>query len=77
MRARIGVVWPWYELFKDNTAEPMSVVNAYIMPILEAALEKHKKEKEAGVASAPDTIGEDDTLLDHLVKFTNGMFLYL
>lgn len=73
-RVRVGWVWPWYELFKDKTTAPMRVVDAYLNPILEGALEKAKKEKEAGIASdiKAGEVGEDDTLLDHLVRLTTG-----
>ncbi|KAI0693151.1 cytochrome P450 [Cytidiella melzeri] len=70
-RSRIGPIWPWYELFKDKTAEPMRVVNAYLMPILESALERHKAAKKAGTGGVAGEILDDDTLLDHLVKYTD------
>jgi hypothetical protein len=60
-------------MFGDKTAEPMRVVNAYIMPILKAALEKHQNEKEAGFSDTSRQIGEDDTLLDHLVRYIKGV----
>lgn len=73
-RVRVGNIWPWYELFNDKTVEPMRVVDAYLVPILERALEKARKEKEVGLAgdSKLGEVDEDDTLLDHLVRFTQG-----
>ena len=52
----------------------MKIVDAYLNPILESAVEKVKKEKEAGIASDTKAgeVGEDDTLLDHLVRLTTG-----
>lgn len=48
----------------------MKIVDAYLNPILEEALRKNKDspadEKEK------DDIGEDDTLLDHLIRRTSG-----
>jgi hypothetical protein len=29
-RARLGAIWPMFEIFQDKTAEPMKVVNAYL-----------------------------------------------
>ncbi|KZP21731.1 cytochrome P450 [Athelia psychrophila] len=67
-RARIGWIWPLFEIFKDNTAKPMKVVNEFLDPILKEAVDKQKtlpigfEDKEA--------VGEAETLLDHLVKLT-------
>ena len=77
LRVRTGWIWPWLELFKDRTIAPMRVVDAYLVPILEGALKKAKEEKEAGLASEikAGEVGEDDTLLDHLVRLTHGTVL--
>lgn len=52
----------------------MRIVDAYLNPILERALAKAKEEKEAGNDSEikAGDVGEDDTLLDHLVRLTTG-----
>ena len=52
----------------------MRVVDAYLNPILDRALEKAKKEQEAGLVSETKAgdVKEDDTLLDHLVRLTTG-----
>ncbi|THG93090.1 hypothetical protein EW026_g8044 [Hermanssonia centrifuga] len=41
-RAISGWVWPWFELFGSSTAPAMRVVDAFLDPILEDALEKVK-----------------------------------
>lgn len=78
-RERVGYpVWPLLELFGDKTKAPMDIVNAYIDPIIAEALEK--KRNSALVAEkiekveGSDEIGEDETLLDHLVRDTDGIF---
>ncbi|TFK37275.1 cytochrome P450 monooxygenase pc-3 [Crucibulum laeve] len=69
-RERRGWVWPLGEIFKDATTEPMKVVNSYIDPIIRDAIQKkqHSPPKEKSVESE---IGEDETLLDHLIEITS------
>ncbi|KAF8153753.1 cytochrome P450 monooxygenase pc-1 [Crassisporium funariophilum] len=68
VRERYGWIWPLVEIFKDQTYEPMKVVNSYVEPIVKDALEKHrrspKKEKNAEVA-------DGESLLDLLVGVTS------
>ncbi|PPR04351.1 hypothetical protein CVT24_013203 [Panaeolus cyanescens] len=68
IRERMGWAWPLAEIWKDKSAEPMKVVNAYIEPIVQAALAKRRsmspEEKEK------TEVSDDDTLLDHLVRMT-------
>lgn len=75
-RTRIGPIWPFYELLKDKSAEPMRVVDEYLVPILETAVEKHKEAKKAGLEQRPEEISDNETLLDHLVKYTDGTFVF-
>lgn len=68
-------IWPWFELFGSKTKGPMRIVDAFLDPILKAAVEKARVEGTLGTATTQDNkeeIGEDDTLLDHLVKYTDG-----
>ncbi|PSR74974.1 hypothetical protein PHLCEN_2v9388 [Hermanssonia centrifuga] len=71
-RARVGWIWPWSELFHDKTELPMRVVDAYLDPILKAALKKAEDEKESGRVNEEvrDDLEENETLLDHLVRYT-------
>ncbi len=76
VRLRLGDTWPMWELFTDKTKDGMEIVDAFLQPILQQALAKKRENK--GIASvAPgalkDEIAEDETLLDHLVKLTDGM----
>ena len=74
-RIRMGWLWPWFELFGSRTKAPMAVVDAFLDPILRAAVERAGRAKREGGGKAPEAkeeIEEDETLLDHLVKYTNG-----
>jgi hypothetical protein len=62
-RTYVGWMWPLTELFEDKTSEPMRLVNAFIEPIIKEALERKQR-----MAVSED----DETLLDHLVKATDG-----
>jgi len=67
-RAVVGDVWPLFEIFTDKSESGMKVVDAYLQPILQEAL---RKAKDAPESEEKDNIGEDETLLDHLVKYTS------
>ncbi|KDQ49960.1 hypothetical protein JAAARDRAFT_611408 [Jaapia argillacea MUCL 33604] len=69
-RSRTGEVWPLLEIFGDQTKKPMEVVNGYIEPILREALEK-RKTSEKVIEGDKYEVGEGETLLDHLVKYTS------
>ena len=70
-RERKGIVWPLYELFHTKTDKPMQIVNAYLEPIIKEAVEK---QKNAPITNDKLSTGldDDETVLDHLVKFTSG-----
>ena len=72
VRLRIGWSWIFSEVFKDTTRKHMEVVSAYIQPIVEEAL--RKKRSAAGKAGSDKTTEDEETLLDHLVKQTEGGF---
>ncbi|KAI0796905.1 cytochrome P450 [Abortiporus biennis] len=67
-RLRRSILWPLFEFFRYDTEEPMKVVNAYIEPILRQALER------SAVSTTDEKdiskVGEEETLLDYLVKHT-------
>ncbi|KAI0751542.1 cytochrome P450 monooxygenase pc-2 [Daedaleopsis nitida] len=75
MRSRTGWTWRLEELHKDASGEHMKVVDAYLQPILEEALRKNRAaigQDESKVEAKGDGESgeENETLLDHLVKFT-------
>lgn len=51
----------------------MQIVDAYLNPILDDALKKHKIEAHSkGYTDNKEEIEDDETLLDHLIKSTTG-----
>ena len=60
-----------YEFWKDAVEEPLKVIDAFIMPLLNAALEKKAKENKATKSQEGD---DEETLLEHLVNLTDGTF---
>ncbi|KAF7330275.1 hypothetical protein MVEN_02465400 [Mycena venus] len=70
-REWVGWVWPLFEMFEDRTAKPMKIVRGFVDPIIHSAVEK--KKRNAGVRNmefeGADN-GENDTLLDELLKST-------
>ncbi|KAK0484364.1 cytochrome P450 [Armillaria luteobubalina] len=61
-------IWPLFETFKDKTAAPMSIVNQFIEPIVNEAVQQRDEEKN-GIREIDDT--QKDTLLGHLVRETS------
>ncbi|KAK0200571.1 cytochrome P450, partial [Desarmillaria ectypa] len=72
IRERQRWTWPLFEMAKDKTEAPMKVVHGFVDPIIEAALQK---QKTSGSARKKDLneIGDDETLLDHLVSMTSDL----
>lgn len=75
MRHRYGVHWPLKEFWVDNLAEPMGVVRGVLDPILRAAVAKKRAADARGGAEKKNELGErevqeGETLLDHLVNYT-------
>ena len=50
----------------------MKVVDAYLQPILEEAIRKNRNSAGKGEKGQADVTDENETLLDHLVKYTDG-----
>ncbi|KAF9491473.1 cytochrome P450 [Pleurotus eryngii] len=77
-RERMGWTWPLTEIWGDRTNEHMKVIDAFIAPIIKDAVQKKGlADKQKGLTGAAtdvekkDDIGDDETLLDSLVKFTS------
>ncbi|KAG7443774.1 cytochrome P450 monooxygenase pc-3 [Guyanagaster necrorhizus] len=68
-RIRQGGIWPLFEITNDETETPMKIVHGFVEPIIDAALRKQK----ISVSKKKDLseIGDDETLLDHLVSMTS------
>lgn len=66
-RLRSGILWPVAELFGDKSRPAMKVIDAYIDPILQLALERKRINKCSPLA---DEHHDAHTLLDHLLSST-------
>ncbi|KAK0451183.1 cytochrome P450 [Desarmillaria tabescens] len=66
-RLRKGWIWPLFEIRKDMTEAPMKVVRGFVEPIIQAALERKKASDSMDKKSEPNVVGDDETLLDHLI----------
>jgi hypothetical protein len=77
-RELLGSLWPLYELFGDETKEPMRVVSQTLDTLILRAMGQ-KMMRGVGVtysagektAEGPDG-GENQTLLDQLAQLTDG-----
>ncbi|QRW07239.1 cytochrome P450 family protein [Ceratobasidium sp. AG-Ba] len=68
MRFGTSILWPVIEMFWDRTGADMKVINAYVQPILREKLEEKKR---MGGKAKEEKDEEKNTLLDHLVQFTD------
>lgn len=78
-RTRIGHIWPLWEFRRNRAEEPMKIVRAYVEPILEDVIKKNREKKLSSTKLSPveEDIEEDETLLDHLVKLTDGEHCFI
>ena len=67
-RSRLGYFWRLFEFWEDGVEKEIQTVFDYVDPIVERALETRRM-KELSKAKGED---EDETLLEHLVKLTDG-----
>jgi len=74
-RERMGWIWPLSEMWENKTEKPMELVNAYLEPIVKAALEKKKRSRDEKEQAQEEEDRDDGTLLDHLVGKTSGELL--
>ncbi|KAG8779170.1 hypothetical protein FRC12_024604 [Ceratobasidium sp. 428] len=64
--------WPFLEIFWDRTGADMRVINAYVQPILREKLEEKRRTNGKNQAEKGEELENgSDTLLDHLVQFTD------
>ncbi|KAJ7106613.1 cytochrome P450 [Mycena epipterygia] len=78
LRSRLGVHWPLAEFWTDRLAKPMSVVRGFLDPILRDAVAKKQAAqarlgedaKNSAEMGAEREVQEGETLLDHLVNYT-------
>jgi len=68
-RSRLGQFWPLFEFWEDKVEKEIQTVFDYVDPIVKRALETKKVKELSEVEPGED---EDETLLEHLVKLTDG-----
>jgi hypothetical protein len=81
-RSRYGFNWPLKEFWRDKAREHVEVVHKFIDPILSEALRKKKESGDArqerkGVSKGDREVEDGETLLDHLINYTDGIILLL
>ncbi|KAL1747386.1 cytochrome P450 [Schizophyllum fasciatum] len=69
MRSRAGAAWRMLEFWKDQVKPCRDVVNDFVREIL-ADPARPKEDIEAKEGAPETKVREDDSLLDHLLKFT-------
>ncbi|QRV90259.1 cytochrome P450 family protein [Ceratobasidium sp. AG-Ba] len=60
-RFSLDILWPWFELWSDRTRENMSVIDSFIVPIMDERIKE--KQQKKGESSDEDRL----TLLDDLI----------
>lgn len=68
VRGRFGNSWALREFWQDRCLAHMKVVDSFIQPILRKAVENRRR----GTMTDIKDVGENDTLLSHLVQYTQG-----
>ncbi|KAL7282246.1 hypothetical protein ACG7TL_003715 [Trametes sanguinea] len=74
IRSRSGWTWRLNEMLEDKSEEPMRVVNAFLQPVLEAAIAKSRATKAQNQGPSGDKEDEEnETMLEHLAKTTDDL----
>src|SRR6267154_1498967 len=73
-RGNFGALWRMAEFWEDRVEKSMKVCYEFIDPVLKEALEKKKAMRSNGslTSSQDKEAQEGDTLLDHLVNYSEG-----
>ncbi|GJJ08887.1 hypothetical protein Clacol_003107 [Clathrus columnatus] len=71
LRTKLGDLWPLRDIFGDRIQDSMAIINEYIDPILQEALENRKP--NGGDTRAENLQGGPETLLSHLVQETDDI----
>lgn len=79
-RSRYTKAWPLFEFWGDRARAHMRTIDEFIEPLCREAL-RRKAEKRAegtggmdGEREGEKEVSEEETLLEHLVKLTDGAF---
>lgn len=68
-RARLGKIWPAFELFKDQTDEPVKVIKDWLEPLVRDALDEKDRLQAMDIEPPVD----QKSFLEHLASSTEGM----
>jgi hypothetical protein len=77
-RSRFGEHWPLQEFWGEKLDPYMRIIDSFVEPIIKAAVEKKRlndgKDLEMNSDRKADKaeIDDEETLLGHLVKYTEG-----
>jgi hypothetical protein len=77
LRARYGINWPLREFWVDTTVQHMKVIGDTIDPILKEVIGEEKAAGREDFKLTEDMhreVQDGETLLDHLVNYTDGEF---
>ncbi|KAG6861395.1 hypothetical protein C0995_000524 [Termitomyces sp. Mi166 len=68
-----GWIWPLTEIFEDKTKKPMTIVRAYLDPIIKEAVAKNAHIRKNGLKEeeSESHVEEGETLIDHLVRLSS------
>ncbi|KAH9919186.1 cytochrome P450 [Epithele typhae] len=70
-RGRYQQAWPLAEMKEDSVQKHLKAVDEFIDPIVDAAVRKQAAMGGASAAAREKEIRDDETLLEHLVKYTD------
>ncbi|KAF7343149.1 Cytochrome P450 [Mycena venus] len=73
IRMRYLNFWPLAEFWQDKIKEPMRVLERFLNPIVDGVVAKRKAAKSAAASSGGKTSAEPETLLEHLVEYTEDI----
>ena len=68
-RARLGIHWRFLEMKRDEVAVQRKLVNEFVDPIIDEVLQRQTGKSENSVDREEE---EEETMLEHLVRHTQG-----
>jgi hypothetical protein len=75
-RTRFGPTWPMTEFWVDKIKPHRKIINEFIQPILTEAMTRRGSKVQKPDANPAQEDGNDETLLSHLVRHTQGSFSF-
>ncbi|KAI0916862.1 hypothetical protein AcW1_007802 [Taiwanofungus camphoratus] len=74
-RARLAPLWPLFEIFSDKTSKDMKILNQFVEPIIQEALNRKQGLKAGSKHVEENGTSERQTLLDQLIEMTDDVKL--